>query len=146
VILVVVVATMVPISWPPGRDSFPLSSYPMFSRRLPTARMTAQYAVAVDAAGGRSPLAPELVANDEVLQARAVLAHAVRRGSGDIDALCRRIAGRVARTRALGHVIEVRIVTGEHDAVAYLTGRDRVGRERLHGRCPVSREISREGS
>jgi hypothetical protein len=145
VIVVILGATVYPVSWPLGRDSFPLSSYPMFSRRLPTAGMTVQYAIGVDAGGGRHHLAPELIANDEVLQARAVLAHAVGRGRAGVDALCTHIAGRVARTKRLRHVIEVRIVTGNHDAVAYLTGRDRVGKERLHGRCPIQRQDARQG-
>jgi hypothetical protein len=144
-IVVILGATAYPLTWPRGRDSFPLSSYPMFSRLLPTAAMTVQYAIGVDAGGGRHHLAPELVANDEVLQARAVLAHAVGRGRAGVDTLCKHIAGRVARTSSLRHVIEVRIVTGSHDAVAYLTGRDRVGSERLHGRCSINPKGDRKG-
>lgn len=137
VVLCIVFAVSLPFTWPAKRDSFPLSNYPMFSRPRPNAMVTIQYAVGVTADGARRHLAPEFIANDEVLQARAVLSRAVRGGSRAATELCHRIAGRVAADEALGAVIEVRIVTGTHDSVAYLTGRDRVGRERLHVRCPV---------
>lgn len=133
-------AVAYPFTWPRHRDSFPISSYPMFSARLATPMVKLQYAVGTAPSGTRHHLAPELVANDEVLQARAVLARAVARGGKATRVLCERIAGRVAAAGGeLARVTEVRIVTGTHDAVDYLSGRDRVGLERVHGRCPVTR-------
>ena len=139
-IAVILVAVAYPFAWPRHRDSFPISSYPMFSARLVTPTVKLQYAVGTAADGTRHHLAPELVANDEVLQARAVLARAVAGGSKATRALCEHIASRVATAGGeVDRIIEVRIVTGTHDSVEYLTGRDRVGKERLHGRCPVTR-------
>lgn len=143
VFVALVAAVAYPVSWPRGRDSFPLSSYPMFSRKLPTAEFSLQYAVGVTGDGARRHLAPEFVANDEVLQARAVLGRAVRGGPKAVLRLCRRIAGRVVADSGLSDVLHVHIVTGRHDAVAYLTGRDRVGKEKLHGRCAVKRAVRR---
>ena len=138
----VVTAVSVPFTWPSNRDSFPLSNYPMFSRPRPKPTVTIQYAVGVEPGGARHHLAPEMVANDEVLQARAVLARAVRSGRAAADELCRRIAGRVAGEGGdLDAVSEVRIVTGSHDSVAYLTGRDRIGTERVHATCPVTEQV-----
>lgn len=134
------VAMAIPFTWPLSRDSFPLSNYPMFSRRMPEPELTLQYALGIEPDGARHHLPPELVANQEVLQARAVLARAVRQGPAAVAALCRLAAERVARAGApFAAVTEVHIVTGTHDAVAFLTGADTTGRERVHGRCPVER-------
>jgi hypothetical protein len=132
-------AVVWPLAWAPGRDSFPLSTYPMFSHRRPSPVFTLDYAIGVDATGGRRHLGPHLVANQEVLQARAVLAGAVARGPAATAQLCARIAERVARRRGMAPVVEVHIVRGAHDAIAYLTGSDREGREQLWARCPVVR-------
>jgi hypothetical protein len=131
-----------PVTWERGRDSFPLSPYPMFSRPLPTAEMTITYALGVetDATGGaRHHLSPPLVGSSEVLQAGSILSRTVSRGPRAIRALCTQIAERVVRRGELGSVAEIRIVTGTYDAVAYLTGEDRSGREQIRGRCPVHR-------
>jgi hypothetical protein len=134
----VLAAVAYPITWPLSRDSFPLSNFPMFSRPLPEPTVTIQYALGLEPGGKRHHLPPKLVANGEVLQARAVLARAVRQGPEATQELCRLAAGRVARAgEPWAAVTEVQIVTGTHDAVAYLTGEDTRGSERLHGRCPV---------
>lgn len=137
---VVLAAVSYPFTWPLHRDSFPLSNYPMFSRPLPEPTVSLQYALGVEPDGTRHHLPPRLVANEEVLQARAVLARAVAHGAEATRSLCRALAARVAGAGAgWARVAEVRIVTGTHDAVAYLTGRNTRGSERVHGRCPVER-------
>jgi hypothetical protein len=134
----VLAAMAYPFTWPLSRDSFPLSNYPMFSRPLPEPTVTIQYALGLEPDGTRHHLPPRLVANEEVLQARAVLARAVSQGRETTQALCRVMAGRVAEAGGdWAAVTEVRIVTGTHDAVAYLTGANTRGQERLHGRCRV---------
>lgn len=137
----VLAAVAYPITWPLSRDSFPLSNYPMFSRPLPEPTVTIQYALGLEPDGKRHHLSPELVANGEVLQARAVLARAVRQGREATQELCRLAASRVARAGGeWAAVTQVEIVTGTHDAVAYLTGENTRGKERVHGRCPVPAE------
>ncbi|HUH05200.1 MAG TPA: hypothetical protein VML75_24545 [Kofleriaceae bacterium] len=133
-------ATIEPVLHSPWDDSFPLSTYPMFSGGKPTPSITLRYAVALDASGERRHVPPELVANGEVLQARAVIARAIDRGRDPASELCRHIAGRIAaRGGEWSAITEVRLVTGTFDAVEYLTGRDRVGAERMHVSCGVAR-------
>jgi hypothetical protein len=109
----------------------------MFANSRPESTMSLSYAVGVTRDGGRAWIAPKFVANGEVLQARAVIARAVGGGKGEAARLCRSIAGLLASTGALPEVVQVRIVTGTHDAVAYLTGRDQIGKENVHAECPV---------
>lgn len=139
--LAIVVAVAWPASWPRGRDSFPLSPYPMFSRRLPTARVSVSYALGLDPGGGRHLIAPKYIANDEVLLAKMMIIRALQRGRAGRTQLCQQIAARVAKvgSGSLSRVDRIRIVTGDHDAVDYLTGRNTVGRERIHITCPVRR-------
>lgn len=135
----VIAAVAWPVTWDERHDSFPLSPYPMFSRPLPTPRVTVTYALGLDADGKRHLIAPRYVANDEVLLAKVVLRREMatpRRRSN----LCRKIAGRVAGAGgSLGAVGEIRIVRGTHDAVEYLTGRNTRGKERVLVRCRVTR-------
>jgi hypothetical protein len=135
--VVVLAAMLWPLGWAPYEDSFPLSSYPMFSNPRESAEMALKYAVGVSADGERSWIEPGLVANGEVLQARATISRSIKAGKAAAKKLCRDIAARIAARGTLPAVEEIRLVTGVHDAVAYLTGRDRVGKEKVHAKCPV---------
>lgn len=139
----VIVAVTVPVSWHPFRgDSFPLSTYPMFSRPRPKPMLTANYALGIDADGTRHHLAPKYVANVEVLQARAIIDRTINsRDPKRRKELCQRIAARVVAHggSSLARVATVRIVRGTHDAVEYLTGRNTEGREVTHVQCEVKR-------
>jgi hypothetical protein len=119
----VLAAVFSPLSYAPGWDSFPFSSYPMFAQPRPDARVELAYALGVTAAGTRVAIPPGLVANSEVLQARAVIQRAANSESEAAD-LCRHIAARVrdaAQTdRDFAEVSRIEIVRGSHDAVAYL--------------------------
>lgn len=125
-----------PLTFGPPRDSFPLSSYPMFARARKTAELRLHYFVAVGPGGERSFVAPRDVASAEVLQAQAVIAHAARGGKSARDQLCaavaRRLGGRPGRAGG-----ELRLVKGRHDAIAYLTGQDQTGIEKILARCPI---------
>lgn len=137
---VLIALALYPLSWPRGRDSFPLSPYPMFSANRKSAVMTLEYAVGLEPGGERHFIAPELVANDEVLQARAVLSRAVASGPGAAMTLCEHIASRVGSDGAeLKEVREIRIVRGTHDAVKYLAEDDRSGTERVFASCRVEK-------
>jgi hypothetical protein len=131
------VATLSPLARAPGDDGFPLSTYPMFAtRRLTT--LTMHYALGEGAAHERIILAPELVGTGEVLQAMRVVDRAVAGGKPGMSKLCATIASRVAADPDYAAVTGVRIVTGTHDAVEYLS-RHRVGRELERARCTVVR-------
>ncbi|WP_428264160.1 hypothetical protein [Haliangium sp.] len=137
----VLFAVSLPFTWPLHRDSFPLSNYPMFSRPLPEPVVTLQYAVGLEPDGTRHYVSPRLVANEEVLQARAVIAGAVYRGADATAALCRSIAGRVAAAGGeWAAVTEVQVISGSHDAVALLTDKPAGSDETVYGRCRVERE------
>jgi hypothetical protein len=138
VIVAVIAGLLIPLSWERGRDSFPLSPFPMFSRALKDASLSIDYAVAVSPSGAEEFIPPSLVANFEVLQARATLANAVRRGPKAATALCESIAKRVAEDDDFADAFEVRIVHADMDAVAYLRGEGE-GRRRPVALCKVPR-------
>lgn len=129
------------VVWPalrtPPRDSFPLSTYPMFShgRRDPAALV--ERAVAVTADGRSRPVPPRLVGSDEVLQARALIARTVAQGGAPARALCRDIAARLAPAPAFSDVVSLELRTDTFDAVAFFSGREDPIRSKLHARCKV---------
>ena len=137
---VVMAALLWPLSWGPEHDSFPLSSYPMFAHNRTSAVLSAIYAVATDGDGERHYVPPELVANREVLQARAVLDRAARGGKKGAMLLCREVAGRIAGQSdgPLSGAVTVSIIRGRHDAGVYFdTGA--LGKETVLARCAVER-------
>ena len=131
----VVAVTTWPVVWDKGRDSFPLSSYPMFARPEVKPTVHLHYAIAVDGNGERIIVGPEHVANSEVLQARAALSRAVR-SRKRANELCEKIVASIADDGDFERATEVRIVSGKHDAVAYLRG-DTEGQERVRATCPT---------
>lgn len=135
---VALAAVLWPLSWGPTRDSFPLSSYPMFAHGRRSAVLSAVYAVATDAGGERHYLPPDLVANREVLQARAVLDRAARGGKSGAMTLCRELAGRIAAQPGgpFAGAVAVSIMRGRHDAAVYFDS-GRLGSEKELARCPV---------
>ena len=101
-------------------DSYPLSTYPMFARVLDKPELTV--AVGVTAAREVRRLPPEMIANDEPMQAMRTLRRA---GNGDkraLKALCASIAARVAHTPAFAQVRQVRIVRARFDPLIYFEG------------------------
>lgn len=143
VTLIVIGAVLYPLSWKRHRDSFPLSTYPMFAHAKREPILHSSYAYALDKDGDRHLLSPRFVGSEEVLQAQATLNHAARRGGVVARELCRRIAARVARSsrRSLSEATWVRIVSARHNAVHYLTGRDTVGKEVKRAQCAVVRPL-----
>ncbi len=135
--IALIAATLSPLLRKPVDDGFPLSTYPMFASRRPT-QLTMHYAVGLGAGGERLLLAPSVVGTGEVLQAMRVIDRSVTSGPLEIAKLCDRIAKNVAADDEFRDVVNVRIVTGTHDAVEYLA-RDVVGRERERRTCKVPR-------
>lgn len=113
------------------RDSFPLSSYPMFAGD--TERTTSvDVAVGLRADGSRVRLSPEVVGgNDEVVLASGALRDAIRAGGATLDAFCRRVAARAADEG----LVEIRIATERHDAVTYWDGDGEPRDEIVHTEC-----------
>lgn len=128
-----------PLGWKAGRDSFPLSSYPMFAHGRTDSSLNAVYAVAFDADGTRHWVPTRLVGSREVLQARAVYERAARSGRA-ARALCKAIAGRIAAVRdaELANASEVRLLRGRHDSIDYFES-GALGKERTLLTCKVPR-------
>ena len=132
--VVAIALVLAPLGRDPLRDSFPLSTYPMFAFERRT-KQTFTYAVGWTAGGERRTLSPGHVANHEVMQAFMTFAAT---SSRELPALCARIAARVAADDELGDVARVEIVRATHDAVALLLRGDR-GAERRLADCEVPR-------
>jgi hypothetical protein len=137
--LAFVVAAVSPAFRAPGTDSFPLSSYPMFSRGRPDTGLTLVQALGVYADGHSVPLPPSVSADTyEVLQSMVVLERTVREGPARTAALCHAIARR-AHDAALDGVVAVEIATSRFDVIEYFTHGPRPRDRRVHLRCEVPR-------
>ncbi len=129
-----------PLCRPPGADSFPFSSYPMFAHGRPTAETLVHHLLAVTADGARRPVPPRLVANDEVLQAAETLRKAIRGGKRPSAALCRSVAARLADDPAWSDVVRLELVSERFDAIAYFAGDTApIAAPRVRARCKVKR-------
>lgn len=124
--------------WParPGaEDDFPLSTYPMFGSlrgRVSPVRTV----LGVRADGRRVPLSPEVVGGTgNPKQALAIVIDAVRLGR--TDALCRRVARRVAATPLEPPVVALEVVTDTWDNLEALEPGAEPRRRRVHARCGV---------
>jgi len=109
-------ATVSPLFRDARHDSFPFSTYPMFARTIDK-----RWLLFAEGVGKREPvrLGPELVANDEPMQAMRTLKLAAQRGRPTLESLCARIARRVATSGSLRSVRRVRIVQALFDPIAY---------------------------
>ena len=79
-----------------------------------------EYAVAFDAEGKREFVAPHFIGSGEVLQAKALIRGAISRGSKESNTSCAAWLGRLRSDDS--SVVELRLVRGTHDSVAYLQG------------------------
>ena len=122
-----------PATWPKGRDSFPLSPYPMFARKKTSPSLTMEYALAFDKAGAKHFVAPSTVGSGEVLQARALIHGAISRGGQAASEFCKQVLERVREEDDT--IVEVRFVRGTHDSVAYLQGDESKSVERTLVTC-----------
>ena len=118
----------------PRWDSYPLSTYPMFAR--PRGRPTLHFAEAVDARGKRLRVPPELVANQEVMQAAATVKRAVQAGPAAMETLCQRIAARWLQAEH-GGAREIALVSATFDPVGYFTRGPEPESRTVHHTCPV---------
>ena len=130
---VVLVAS--PIAWEPWQDSYPLSTYPMFSGRRD--KPTVYFMQAVDQAGQTQRIAPKLVATDEVMQAAATVRRAVATGPRAMQELCESVAHRVATSRAHAAATHVEIVSARDDPVRYFEAHPVPEQSTRHLSCKV---------
>jgi hypothetical protein len=133
VVVVVAVVGVFPVL--ADRDSFPLSTLPMFSADLPAVQPI-DTVVGVRADGSEVALSPARIAGTDIVnQAAAVVSSAITQGSA--AALCTAVAERLPGGAAgLDGVIALEVVTERYDALRWFDGDHRpVGRD-VHARCP----------
>lgn len=113
----VVLATASPLLRNPAQDSYPLSTYPMFARTLQSPQLT--FADGLTRAGSARRLPPELVANDEPMQAMRTLKLTANQGPKALARLCAGIAARVAEAPDFADVRRVRIARARFAPLRY---------------------------
>jgi len=122
-----VLAVAAPVLGSPFRDSFPLSTYPMFSVARPQ-QATVNSAVGFDTAGDELTLRPiDIGGTREVIQAAATVSRAISRG--EAEDLCREVLTNVPTAA----VIE--IVTETYDVIAYFDESEEPLQRIVHARC-----------
>jgi hypothetical protein len=133
--VLVVAATLSPALREPPRDSFPLSTYPMFSS-VPK-RAWLDVIVGFDAAGDEHRIPPRLVANIEVMQAAETIRHAVRQRRA--PQLCAEVAARVSADPDFDHVVRLEVQRRKFDPLTYFMSppSERLLDLRRRARCEV---------
>jgi hypothetical protein len=115
-----------------NRDSFPLSTYPMYAGRG-TRIETLATAVGIDASGAERRLSlASVAATDDPLIAESLVSAAI--GAGRADALCTQIAARVR-----GPLVRVEVVEERHDLVARAKHEASLLERHVHAACEVPR-------
>ncbi len=125
-------AVIAPAVIPGAPDSFPLSTYPMFSSRRPAKSWIAT-AIARRADGTRVALETSDIASSEPMQAVATLRRALAVPSRAAE-LCRTIASRVAGREGLR---EVELRWEQYPTVEYFRGETDPLAVRVVTRCPI---------
>jgi hypothetical protein len=137
VCVIVIAATLWPALRDPPRDSFPLSTYPMFS----TVRKTQWIHIVVgfDADGREHRIPPRMVANAEVMQAAQTIGIAVRKRQA--PSLCAHVAARIAEEPRYADVIRLEIQSRQFDPLTYFV--DEAGKVPLRTRRRAACEVPR---
>jgi len=113
-------AALSPALRPLDRDSYPLSTYPMFTASRD--EVVVHQIVGVRGAS-RTVLPPSLVVGGpEVMQAAATVRRSAEAGPARLAALCRAVLGRAAEASEWRDVERLDIVAAHFDPIAYLTG------------------------
>lgn len=140
--LVITGLVLSPAFGDPSEDSFPLSTYPMFSRAKPDPSLVLTQALAVFTNGDRKPLPPKLATgNEEVIQAMRMIIDETYGGEDRAKSFCRDIADRINRSSSSPwkDAIAVEIVRSHFDTVAYFEKASEPLSRRTLKRCPVER-------
>lgn len=113
----VVLASAAPLLRDARHDSYPFSTYPMFARTLQRPQLT--FAEGLERSGRAVRLPPELVANDEPMQAMRTLKLTAGAGPEALARLCARIAERASSQPRYDDVRRVRISRARFDPLRY---------------------------
>jgi len=128
------------MAWPafidPADDSFPLSTFPMFSHYRPK-EMTVTHALGVTRDGGRRPLPPLISAgNRGVLQSQVSVIRGIQT---DAAGYCREVVERVKASDEHDDIVAVELATSLFDTIAYFESSSDPLDRRVHMRCEVDR-------
>ncbi len=140
--LVITALVLSPAFGDPSEDSFPLSTYPMFSRPKPDPSLVLTQVLAVFPNGDRKPVPPKLAAgNEEVIQAMRMIALETYGGEERAKSFCRDVADRIGRSSGSPwkEATGVEIVRSHFDTVAYFEEAPEPLRRRTLKRCLVER-------
>lgn len=123
-------------------DSFPLSTFPMFSRGKPDPGVVVTQVLGVFRDGTRKPLPPALATgNTEVIQALRMIRDAVQGGRKRSAAFCGDVARRVQQDESgtWDDVMVIEVARSHFDAVAYFETGPTPATRRTLERCLVKR-------
>jgi hypothetical protein len=129
-------AVLWPLQQAKPKDSFPLSTYPMFSRKRPS-EVSIDHVVGVGASGRQEAIPPRFVASGEVLQAKITISQKLKRGRKGALELCKQVAARLADEEAYGWVERVEVRSDRYLVVGYFSGARKPIWSRRHASCPV---------
>ncbi len=138
-------AVLYPLQTDPPRDSFPLSTFPMFSKARP-AFISIGHVMGVGADGQLRPLPPAIVASGEVLQAKVAIRSTIQRGRRATRELCSQVQRRVAEDSDLSWVQWVEVRTDRYQVAGYFSGARKPVSTQEHARCRVERAVTDEGT
>ena len=115
-----------------NRDSFPLSTYPVYANARGST-VTLSTAIGIDGAGADRRLSLDVIGRtDDPLIAESAVDQAIAEGRADV--LCADIAG-----RAPDGVVTIEVVEERHDAVARVRRETSLLERTVHARCAVAR-------
>lgn len=125
-----------------GKDDFPLSNYPMFSRkRDPVAKV--YHVVGFSSVGNHRPLPPKAVGTDEIMQAWQTVKLAVRRRPHGARDLCKEVAQYASTHEEYDDLLRIEVRVDWFDTQAYWQGNRKPVRTKVAARCPVPRRSPR---
>lgn len=135
--VLVVAALVAPVVL--DRDSYPLSTYPMYASARP-AEVDLATADGVDASGGTHRLSLALIGeSDDPLIVAGELREAIARGEADgrCAAIARRVANDGARSRSGDQLVAVEVAVERRDVIAHVRDEDALVVRTVKARCPV---------
>lgn len=131
--VVVVVLMVLPVIV--DRDSFPLSTYPMYSRARP-AEVTIPSAIGFDRDGSEHRLTLQVIGgSDDPLIVAGELRTAIARGRAPDR--CPAIAERASESLADLDLVRIEVVMERHDVVAQVTGESSLRDRRVYAECSI---------
>ncbi len=136
--LLIIGAVLWPAARTPPVDSFPLSNLPMFSHARPT-EAAIEHVVAIGSDGNMRPVPPSLVAGAEVLQTKAAISYAIRRGRASRIKLCTTVAARLAPRDDWTEYTHVEVRRDHYHVLNYFDGNTTPLTTQRYARCKIKR-------